>query len=81
MRERVEEEEERKEEDKRNRNFVCLVFSTLLKISRTYTVGSRVEQQRDAVCKLFELLCFVFLGAAPIPYCMYVQAAILNVPH
>ena len=28
--------------------------------------------------KLFALLCFVFLGDAPIPY---VQAAILNLPH
>ena len=37
-----------------------------------------MEQQKDVVCKLFALLCFVSLGAAPIPY---VQAAILNLPY
>ena len=32
----------------------------------------------DVVCKLFELLRFIFLGAAPI---LYALAAILNLPH
>ena len=32
----------------------------------------------DVVWKLFALHCFVFLGAASIPYA---QAAILNLPH
>ena len=34
--------------------------------------------QRNVVCKLFVFLCFVFHGAAPIPY---VQTAILNLLH
>ena len=57
--------------------FLCLVFSTLLNDSRTFRVDLALEQLRDVVCKLFALLCFVFLWAAPIPY---VQAAILNLP-
>ena len=56
-----------------------LVFLTLLKVSGTDRVDLATRQQRDLVCsKLFELLCFVFLRAAPIPY---VQVAILNLPH
>ena len=47
-----------------------LVFLTLLKVSGTDRVDLATRQQRDLVCsKLFELLCFVFLGAAPIPLC------------
>ena len=53
-------------------------FSTLLKVSRTYTMDIAIEQQRDVVCELFSVLWFIFLGAAPIPY---VQEAILNQPH
>ena len=49
---------------------LCLVFSTLLRVNETYKV--------DVVCKLFALLCFIFLGAAPIHYA---QMAILNLPH
>ena len=44
-----------------------LVFSTLLKVRGTFRVGLALEYQREVVCKLFELLCFVFLGVAPIP--------------
>ena len=47
-------------------------------VSGTYRVDLAIEEQRDAVCKLFVLLCYVFLGAAPISYG---QAAILNLPH
>ena len=38
-----------------------------------------IEKQREVhvVCKLSALVCFVFLGAAPIPY---VQAAVLFLP-
>ena len=58
--------------------FLRLVFLTLLKVSGTYKVDLTLEQLRDVVYKLFALLCFVFLGAAPI---LYVQVAILNLPH
>ena len=34
-----------------------------------YRVHLAIEQQRDVVCKLFDLVWFVFLEAAPIPYC------------
>ena len=43
-------------------------FSTLLKASGTNRVDLALQQQREVVCKLFELLCFFFLGAATIPY-------------
>ena len=43
-------------------------FSTLIKVSGTFGVDLALQQQREVVCKLFELLCFVFLEAAPIPY-------------
>ena len=41
-------------------------------------VALPLEYMKDVVFKLCLLLCFVFLGAAPIPY---VQKAILNLPH
>ena len=69
-----EEEEERKKEEK----FSCSAFLSLRKVSRTYRVDLAIEQQKDVVCKLLAFLCFVFHGAAPVPY---VQAAILNLLH
>ena len=48
--------------------FSALVFSTLLKVSETFTVDLALELQREVVCALFGLLYFVFLIAAPIPY-------------
>ena len=44
-------------------------FSALLKVSGTFGVDLHVtlEYQREVACKFFELLCFVFLRAAPIP--------------
>ena len=56
---------------------LCSVFSTFIKVSRTCTVDLAIEQPRGVVCKLFSLICFVFHGAAPIPY---VQVVILNLP-
>ena len=41
-------------------------FLTLLKVSETYQADLAIEWLRDAVCKLFALFCFVFLGASPI---------------
>ena len=68
-----------KEERRRTKSkFSCLVFSTLLNVSGVFRVDLAIEEQSDVVCKLFSLLCFVFLGVAPIPY---VQAAILNLGH
>ena len=58
--------------------FSGLVFSTSIKVSRTIRVDLALEQQRDAVCKLFAPLCSVFVGTAPITY---VQAAVLNLPN
>ena len=62
-------------EDEQNWLFPRLVFSALLKVSGTYRVDLAIEWPREVVCRLFALLCFFFLGAAPIPY---VQAAILK---
>ena len=64
-----EEEEERKKMNKIGALQVWFfwVFSTLLKVRGTFRVGLALEYQREVVCKLFELLCFVFLGVAPIP--------------
>ena len=58
--------------------FSRLVFSALLKVSGTYRVDLAIEWPREVVYRHFAFLCFVFLGAAPIPY---VQAAILNLLH
>ena len=58
-------EEERKKMNKID--FLRLVFSALLKVSETYRVDLAIEQPR-VVCRHFAHLCFVFLGAAPIPY-------------
>ena len=55
-----------------------LAFTTVLKVGLTFPVDLALELQREVVCKLLELLCFVFLRAAPIAY---VMAAILNLPH
>ena len=52
-------------------------FLDLVKVSRTYK-DFAVELRRDIPCNLLALLCFILLGAAPIPY---VQAAILDLPH
>ena len=49
-----------------NKTECCiLVFSNLTKVSGTYTVDLAIEQPRDAVCKHFAFVCFVFTGAAP----------------
>ena len=55
-----------------------MVFSNFMKVSGTYTVDLAIEKPRDVVYKHFGFVCFVFHGAAPIPY---LQAAILNLPH
>ena len=78
-----EEEGKKKERKKKklNKEKLCLVFLTLLKVSGTNRVDNlALKSLKDIVhvCKLFELLCFSFLGAAAI---LYVQAAILNLPH
>ena len=69
MREEQEEEGEKrnKKEDQQNQHF-HVGFSTLLKVSVTYKVVLAIELQRDVVCTLLFLLCFIFLGAVPIPY-------------
>ena len=59
-------------------DFFAFGFSALLKVSGTCRVDLAIEKPREVVCRRFALLCFVFLGAAPIPY---VQAAILNLLH
>ena len=48
--------------------FLNPVFSTFLKVSGTFGVDLELEWQREVVCKLFEPLCFAFLGAGPISY-------------
>ena len=47
---------------------LCLVFSKLKNVIGTLGVHLALDQQRDVVCEFFALLCFVLLGAAPIPY-------------
>ena len=50
-------------------DFFALGFFDLVKgYTGTYRVDLAIEYPRDVVCTLFALLCFVFLGAAPIPY-------------
>ena len=51
----------------------------MTEVSRTNRVNLALEQQRNVVYKLFELLCLVSVAAAPI-YTSYAQAAILNLP-
>ena len=55
--------------------FLCLVISTLLKVSGTNRIDLALEQQREVVRKLLNCSAAFFLGAAPIPY---IQVAILN---
>ena len=45
-----------------------LVFSTLSNVSGTFGVNIALENRKEVVCKFFNLLCFVSLGAVPIPY-------------
>ena len=71
---------EGKKEDEQSWNY-CLVFSTLLKVSGSFVVDLLIEYQRDIVYKLLALLCFVFLGAAPIPYQACQVACIARVTH
>ena len=73
-------EEDKEEEEERRgikSKFFNFGFLNLVKGYQNFWSRFTLEQQREVVCKLFELLCFVFLGAAPIPY---VQAAILTWP-
>ena len=55
-----------------------LNFLTLLNVTGTFGIDLALEKLSKVICKLFELPCFIFLGAPLIPY---VQAAILNLPH
>ena len=58
-------EEERKEEDEQNFDFhVC--FSQLRQKSVDFI--HLAIKYKGCVCYLIALLCFVFHGAAPIPY-------------
>ena len=69
----------KKEKEKMNKIETFMFgFLDLVKGCRTYKVNLALEQLWDVVHKVFALLCFIFLGAAPIPY---VQEAILNLPH
>ena len=45
-----------------------MVFSSLIKVVRTFKVVLEIEKPRDVVYKHFTFVCFVFHGAAPIPY-------------
>ena len=56
-----------------------LVFSTLRKVNACYGIDLAIEWQGDVVCKLFVFFCFVFVEL--LLYCMYIQAAILNLPY
>ena len=54
-------------EEKAKKERLCLGFLTMLEVSGSYKVDLAIEQQRDVLCKLFELLCFVLLQATPVP--------------
>ena len=54
-------EGKKKKQDEQNQKFLCLVFLTLSKVSGTNRVDLALEYQREAVCKLFELLGFLSL--------------------
>ena len=73
-------EEERKRGRKRMSKIEIFMFgfSTLLRVSATFRVDLALEWLWDIVCKLFNLLCFVFWKLPPIPC---VQVAILKLPH
>ena len=58
-----EKKKKEEEEDEQNWSFYVLVLLTLLKVSGTYRVDLAIEQQ--IVCKLFELLCFIFWEFVP----------------
>ena len=63
-----ERKKKKKEEEEERRwtksNFSSLVFSTLLNVSGVFRVDLAIEWQSDVVCRIFSLLCFVFLGVA-----------------
>ena len=67
-----------KKEDMDKIEFFMLVYLNLIKVIRTNRVDLAIEQQGKVVCKLFVLLCFLFLGAASV---INVQVTILNLPH
>ena len=50
----------KKERRWRKSKFLCLVFSTLLKLSGTFGVDLALELLKKEGCKLFALLCFFF---------------------
>ena len=80
---RAKKKKEEEEEGRKKMNKIEIFvfgFSILWKVSGTHTVDLALEKQWEVVCKLFELLYFIFLGAAPI-HVPYVLAAILNMPH
>ena len=54
-----------------------LVFLTLLKVSRTFFSRFSIRTTKGSSLQAFQLLCFVVLGGAPIPY---VQVGILICP-
>ena len=70
----VKEERKKKKEDEQ-KQVLHVVFSNGIKVSGTFTVDLAIEKPRDVVYKYFAFVCFVFHGAAPIPY---VQAGILK---
>ena len=75
----LQKKEEEEEERKMNKpKFSCWVFSTLLKVSGTFKSRFSIRIAKGYCLYAFALVCFVFLGAAPI---LYVQAAKLNLTH
>ena len=71
IRRRKKRRRKKKKEDEQNQIFQ-VGFSRLLLRLAELRVHLATEYQTDVVCKLFSPLCFVYHGAAPIPY---VQAA------
>ena len=63
-------EEEVEEEENKIESFT-FGFPTVVKVRGTYRVDLAIVYQRDLVGNPFELLCFVFHGAVPIPYALY----------
>ena len=67
----------RKNEDQQKRIF-SFGFLELVNGYRNFRVNFALEYLKKVVCKLFELLCFAFLSAVPIPN---LHAAILILPY
>ena len=75
------EEQRRKKKKKKKKKKIEIFkfgFSTSVKVNMNFWSRFSIRIAKGSSPEDFELLCFVFLGIAPIPY---LQVAILNLLH